>query len=90
VVYVLQTGVKVTNVNDLQDIDELCVVEVRLQPKDRSVYIKSMTLIACATSSSVGPQFVVRASTAEAGITAGWRKAKHTQLSPAFKLQQLT
>lgn len=24
----LQTGVKVTNVNDLQDIDELCVVEV--------------------------------------------------------------
>lgn len=23
-----QTGVKVTNVNDLQDIDELCVVEV--------------------------------------------------------------
>lgn len=26
----LQTGVKVTNVNDLQDIDELCVVEVSL------------------------------------------------------------
>lgn len=28
----LQTGVKVTNVNDLQDIDELCVVEVRSIP----------------------------------------------------------
>jgi hypothetical protein len=26
----LQTGVKVTNVGDLQDIDELCVVEVGL------------------------------------------------------------
>lgn len=30
-VYAVQTGVKVTNVNDLQDIDELCVVEVRGQ-----------------------------------------------------------
>jgi hypothetical protein len=41
----LQTGVKVTNVNDLQDIDELCVVEVgaslQWSPADFSTAVNS-------------------------------------------------
>jgi hypothetical protein len=85
--YVLQTGVKVTNVNDLQDIDELCVVEVRLNlvTHQRTPTQHLMLSIACAASSSTGPQFVIF-SYVGGGCS---RVARNTQLSPVLKLQQL-